>query len=38
MLAAAVLREAEDFDDRTLIAVVDAAARWLDEPSGDDYA
>ena len=38
MTAAAVLREAEDFDDTTLIAVVDAAARWLDEPSGDAYA
>ena len=36
--AAAVLREVEDFDDTTLIAVVDAAARWLEEPSGDEYA
>jgi hypothetical protein len=33
-----VLRAAEDFDDSTLIAVVDAAARWLEEPSGDEYA
>jgi hypothetical protein len=33
-----VLREVEDFDDATLIAVVDAAARWLEEPSGDEYA
>ena len=38
MSAAAVLREMEDFDDTTLIAVVDAAARWLDEPAGDEYA
>jgi hypothetical protein len=38
MSAAAVLREVEDFDDSTLIAVVDAAARWLEEPSGDEYA
>ena len=38
MGAAAVLRAAEDFDDATLIAVVDAAARWLDEPDGDEYA
>ena len=38
MSAAAVLRETEDFDDTTLIAVVDAAARWLDEPAGDEYA
>ena len=38
MSAAAVLKGTEDFDDATLIAVVDAAARWLDEPSGDEYA
>ena len=38
MSAAAVLRSAEDFDDVTMIAVVDAAARWLDEPEGDEYA
>jgi hypothetical protein len=38
MSVAAVLREVEDFDDATLIAVVDAAARWLEEPSGDEYA
>jgi hypothetical protein len=38
MSAAAVLREVEDFDDATLIAVVDAAARWLEEPAGDEYA
>src|SRR6266566_2075260 len=38
MTAAAVLRAVEDFDDTTLIAVVDAAARWLDEPAGDEYA
>jgi hypothetical protein len=34
MRAAAALREREDFDDVTLIAVVDAAARWMDEPDG----
>ena len=28
----------EHFDDTTVIAVVDAAARWLEEPSGDEYA
>jgi hypothetical protein len=38
MSAAAALREAEDFDDTTLVAVVDAAARWVDEPAGDEYA
>ena len=38
MAAAAVLRAAEDFDDVTMIAVVDAAARWLEEPEGDEYA
>lgn len=38
MSAAAVLRAAEDFDDLAMIAVVDAAARWLDEPDGDEYA
>ena len=31
-------RQTEDFDDLTMIAVVDAAARWLDEPEGDEYA
>jgi hypothetical protein len=36
--AAAVLRAAEDLDDVTMVAVVDAAARWLDEPEGDEYA
>ena len=35
---AAVLHTAEDYDDVTMIAVVDAAARWLDEPDGDEYA
>jgi hypothetical protein len=35
MAAAAVLREAEDFDGLTLIAVVDAAARWVDEDGGE---
>ena len=38
MSAAAVLRASEDFDDVTMIAVVDAAARWLEEPAGDEYA
>ena len=38
MAAAAVLQAAEDFDNVTMIAVVDAAARWLDEPEGDEYA
>jgi hypothetical protein len=37
MAAAAVLREAEDFDGLTLIAVADAAARWMDE-DGSEYA
>ena len=38
MAAGAVLRAAEDFDDVTMIAVIDAAARWLEEPDGDEYA
>ena len=38
MSAAAVLQAAGAFDDVTMIAVVDAAARWLEEPEGDDYA
>jgi hypothetical protein len=38
LAVAAVLRSAESFDDATTIAVVDAAARWLDEPDGDEYA
>ena len=38
MAAGAVLREAEDFDNVTMIAVVDAAARWLEQPDGDEYA
>ncbi len=38
MATAAVLQGTEDFDGVTLIAVVDAAARWLDEPAGDEYA
>jgi len=32
-----VLRDVEHFDATTLIAIVDAAARWL-EPFGDEYA
>ena len=38
MSAGAVLRAGGDLDDVTMIAVVDAAARWLDEPGGDEYA
>ena len=38
MATGAVLRAAEGFDDVTMIAVVDAAARWLEEPDGDEYA
>jgi hypothetical protein len=38
LAAAAVLRAADDFDDVTTIAVVDAAARWADAPEGDEYA
>jgi hypothetical protein len=36
--AAAVLRAAEDVDDVTMVAVIDAAARWLEESGGDKYA
>ena len=35
--AAAVLREREAFELHTVIAVVDAAAWWLDQPRGDAY-
>jgi len=35
--AAALLREREAFEVHTLIAVVDAAAWWLDQPHGDTY-
>jgi hypothetical protein len=38
MAAGAVLIGVEGFDDVTMIAVVDAAARWLKEPDGDEYA
>ena len=38
LAAASVLRAKEGFDNTTMIAVVDAAARWLDEPEGEDYA
>ena len=38
MAAGAVLMGVEGFDDVTMIAVVDAAARWLEEPEGDEYA
>jgi hypothetical protein len=35
--AAAVLRDREALELHTLIAVVDAAAWWLDQPRGDSY-
>ncbi len=35
--AAALLRDREAFEVGTLIAVVDAAAWWLDQPHGDGY-
>ncbi len=38
MIAAAALREREGFDDTTMIAIVDAAARWLAEEDGGPYA
>ena len=39
MFAGAALRRSEaDMDNTTMIAVVDAAARWLDEPDGEQYA
>jgi hypothetical protein len=38
MAAAAVLQASTHLDNTTTIAVVDAAARWLDEPDGDEYA
>jgi hypothetical protein len=38
LAAAAVLRSAESLDDTTTIAVVDAVARWLDQPDGEEYA
>lgn len=38
LAVASVLRSAENLDDTTTIAVVDAVARWLDEPGGDEYA
>jgi hypothetical protein len=38
LAAAAVLRSAESLDDTTTVAVVDAVARWLDEPDGEEYA
>ena len=36
--AAEVLRRGRDLDDVTVRAVIDAAARWLEEPAGDQYA
>jgi hypothetical protein len=38
LAAGAVLRTSEDLDDATMIAVVEAAARWLEEPDGEEYA
>ena len=38
MAAAAVLQASAQLDNTTTIAVVDAAARWLDEPDGEEYA
>jgi len=38
MAAAAVLQAAEHLDNTATIAVIDAAARWLDEPDGEEYA
>ena len=38
MAVAAVLQASEHLDNTTTIAVVDAAARWLDEPGGQEYA
>jgi hypothetical protein len=38
MAAGAVLMGVEGFDDVLMIAVVDAAARWLEEADGDEYA
>jgi hypothetical protein len=38
MAAAAVLQASAHLDNTTTIAVVDAAARWLDEPDGEEYA
>jgi hypothetical protein len=35
--AAAILRDREAFEVHTLIAVVDAASWWLDQPHGDSY-
>jgi hypothetical protein len=38
MAAAAVVQASTHLDNTTTIAVVDAAARWLDEPDGEEYA
>ncbi len=38
MAAAAVLQASENLDNTTMIAVVDAAARWLDQPEDEEYA
>jgi hypothetical protein len=38
MAAAAALQASRDFDTTTVIAVVDAAARWLEEPDGGEFA
>jgi hypothetical protein len=38
MAAAAVLQASAHLDNTTTIAVVDAAARWLNESDGEEYA
>jgi hypothetical protein len=38
MAAAAALQASRNLDTTTVVAVVDAAARWLEEPDGDEYA
>ena len=38
MAAAAVLQASENLDNTTMIAVVDAAAHWLDQPEDEEYA
>jgi hypothetical protein len=36
--AAEILRRGKDLDDAAVHAVIEAAARWLEEPAGDEYA
>jgi hypothetical protein len=35
---AEILRRGKDLDEATVHAVIEAAARWLEEPAGDEYA